>query len=310
MKNQWLACVFCLLTCLMGFLDDPVLDSDTSPSLPCSFDSGLISLLLPISETDTLRFYLDTGGKNFLYRSGLKKLDLRPSKKNLWAKSTLANRFNNHGVPSPEIENMYFMRDKSANFDGMLGREWFANKAWRFDYEHNMLELISPPEFHQKETIKLHFKKKASGENSTHLPRINIVVETDTLAVLFDTGAQAQLAPEAQKMLDKKDLVATSFINASTFENWQKNHPDWLVINEADLSFGLKADLIVVPRVAIGSKVLQNVEFVKREDSNFQVMSAYFMDEEIVGAIGANALSQLNNFVLDYKNEVLMLPKE
>ena len=51
------------------------------------------------------------------------------------------------------------------------------------------------------------------------------------------------------------------------------------------------------------------MEFVKREDSNFQVMSAHFMDQEIVGAIGANALSQLNTFVLDYKNEVLVLPK-
>ncbi|MDG1159194.1 MAG: hypothetical protein P8N19_06850 [Flavobacteriales bacterium] len=96
MKNLLISCAVCFLTCLIGFGYDAVPHSENKIDLqlPCTFENDLITLLLPISETDSLRFYLDTGGKNYVYRSGLKKLDLRPSKKNMWVNSTLDIHFN------------------------------------------------------------------------------------------------------------------------------------------------------------------------------------------------------------------------
>ena len=50
------------------------------------FKNNLVSLSIPLN-TDTLLMHTDTGGKNFLYRSGIQKLDTRRSKVNLWEKS-------------------------------------------------------------------------------------------------------------------------------------------------------------------------------------------------------------------------------
>lgn len=121
--------------------------------------------------------------------------------------------------------------------------------------------------------MNIHFKKDSLENPVYHLPRIQIVIDSDTLSMLFDTGAQAILSSEAETTLNQKGLVATSFINASTFEKWQKNHPDWVVTKNADLSFGQKSDMVLVPSVIIGNKTAGPVAFAKRGDSNFQVMS-------------------------------------
>lgn len=151
----------------------------------------------------------------------------------------------------------------------------------------------------------LNFRENASGKRTTHLPRVEITVGVDTLSMLSDTGAQAHLSVEARAQLKAGALVATSFINASTFDRWRKEHPQWKVIAGADTSFGDRADMIIVPQVFLGEKVLSDVGFVKRADSNFEVMSEYFMDEPIIGALGANALSQLQVFTIDYPAEML-----
>ena len=49
-------------------------------ALPVSFSANLIYLNIPLPDNDTLVLYLDTGGKNFMYKSGLKKLEIRPTR--------------------------------------------------------------------------------------------------------------------------------------------------------------------------------------------------------------------------------------
>lgn len=280
-----------------------------SNNLPAVFKNNLVSLSIPLN-TDTLLMYTDTGGKNFLYRSGIQKLDTRRSKVNLWEKSNIENLLIERNIPIPYLKEIYFINDKSSIYDGMLGREWFADKIWEFDYENKTLKNL---EFPVKQTensgqiVKLHFKSDASGNHSYHLPRIQIIVKSDTLSMLFDSGAQAFLSVEAQQELKKNELVATSFISASIFEKWRKIYPEWPIIKGGDLSFGEKADIIIVPEIQIGERTLGPVEFVSRADSNFEVMSSFFMDEEIEGALGGNALFRLRKFVVDYRNEELRI---
>lgn len=277
--------------------------------LPAVFENDLISLFIPLSA-DTLVIYTDTGGKNFLYKSGIKKLDIKRSRKNLWEKSNIENLFTEKEIPIPYLKEIYFTNDQSSNYDGMLGREWFADKAWEFDYVNKKLKHIKSHGKNKEninQTVRLYFKSDSVDNHINHLPRIQIVVKLDTLSMLFDSGAQAHLSIEAQKELNKNELVATSFINASTFDKWRNTYPEWSIIKEGDLSFGGKADIIIVPEIQIGGRTVGPVEFVKRSDSNFTVMSNFFMDKEIVGALGGNALSELNNFVVDYKAEVLII---
>jgi len=277
--------------------------------LPAVFKNDLISLSIPL-ENDTLKLYTDTGGKNYLYKSGLKKLDTKRSKKNLWEHSKIEELFAESEIPIPTSKEIYFANDRSSTFDGMLGREWFADKIWEFDYSKKTLKHLEHRDENKENTrqsLRLYFKIDSLGNHTHHLPRIQIIVESDTLSMLLDTGAQAYLSKEAQRELHKNELVATSFINASTFNRWRNTHPDWKVIEKGDLSFGKKADLIIVPEILLGGVTVGPVEFVKRADSNFEVMSHYFMDQEIVGALGGNALSGLNKFVVDYENEELKI---
>ena len=278
--------------------------------LPCIFENNLISLSVASSEADTLHFYLDTGGKNFFYKSGLKKLGIGNSKKNLWNKSNIETLFANQKLPIADEKEIYLVEAGLSKFDGMLGREWFANKIWKFDYvnqKFSNIDTIEDSSIIQDNIVQLNFKREISGNHTFHLPRIQIIVDSDTLSVLFDTGAQANLSDEAQEELQKNKLIATSFINATTFDKWSEKHPEWKVVKDADVSFESKSDMIIVPSVKIGNKTISSVEFVKRDDINFKTMSDIFMDKEIVGAIGGNAFLQLKTFLIDYRGERLIL---
>jgi hypothetical protein len=277
--------------------------------LPAKFKNDLISLSIPLDK-DTLHVYTDTGGKNFLYKSGIKKLNIKRSKKNLWKSSNIESILKEKEIPIPCEREIYYLNDKSSNFDGMFGREWFGGKIWEFDYEHETLKCLNHYEKDKEkaaQAVSLYFKSDSEGNHTNYLPRIELIVKSDTLSMLFDSGAQAILSVEAQEKLHKNELVATSFINASTFKKWKNTHPEWTVLEGADLSFGEKSDIIIVPEVQIGNMTVGPVEFVERADPNFKVMSDFFMDKEIVGAIGGNALSQLKRFILDYKAEKLTI---
>jgi hypothetical protein len=295
-----------LFGCLVICTETISAQSDYKKPFQTYFENELIYVLIEREKNDTLVFYTDTGGKNYLYKAGLKKLNLKKSKENLWDDG-LESIFEISNVPAPAIKEFYFIRDRTASEDGMLGREWFAHKAWLFDYKNQVLshvesdfELAKP-----SEAVRLSFKKNSLGEHTDHLPRIEVVIDSDTLSFLFDTGGQAYLSEESQAYFNCPEKVATSFINSSTFEKWRNAHPDWKVIEGGDRSFGSKSDLIIVPQIKIGSRAAGPVAFAKREDFNFEIMSERFMDSEIVGAIGGNALSQLESFVLDYSNESL-----
>lgn len=283
-----------------------------STELPAVFENDLIMLAIPLDH-DTLLMYTDTGGKNFLYKSGLKKLETKRSRKNLWERSKVEQHLTKGGIPLPHKKEIYFTKDTSSTCDGMFGREWFAHKVWEFDYLNQSLKQLHSTKKSRENTfeqIPLYFKTDSAHNHIHHLPRILIRVESDTLSMLFDTGAQAFLSIEAQEKLQKKKLVATSFINASTFDRWTEKHPEWTVIQGGDESFGGQADIIVVPQIQIGQITVGPVEFARRADPNFQVMSRYFMDQEIVGALGGNAFTLLNTMILDYQNEALSIPKK
>ena len=295
------------LTAILA-ISSVILPSDEN-RLPAVFENNLISLSIPY-ESGTLLMYTDTGGKNFLYKSGIQKLDTKRTKKNLWEKSNIESVLTKKGIPIPYSKEIYFTNDPSSNYDGMLGREWFANRIWEFDYLNNTLKHLKFFEKNEEsinQKVSLYFKSDSLGNHTHHLPRIRVIVKSDTLSMLFDSGAQAHLSSKAQKELNKNELTATSFINASTFDKWRNTYPEWFIIKEGDLSFGEKSDIILVPEIQIGETVVGPVEFVKRDDSNFKVMSNFFMDKEIAGALGGNALSILENFIVDYTTEELRI---
>ncbi|MEM9051875.1 MAG: hypothetical protein AAGC47_07485, partial [Bacteroidota bacterium] len=280
------------------------------PLIPSRFENNLIYVHIPYG-TDSLLFYTDTGGKNFLYKSGLKKLELKKSGENLW-NDKFETTFNKTGIPLPCEKSIYHIKDKSATEDGMLGREWFAQKVWNFDYQNQKLSWSEEgsSEKNPNGEVPIYFKEDSLGNHVNHLPRIVISIDGDSIPLLLDSGAQAFLSDEAQSTLNLDEKVAISFINESTFLKWKNQHPDWTVIHNGDESFRKKEDIIIVPVIEVGMRKIGPVSFAKRENHNFRNMSILFMDEQIVGALGGNALSLLNNIMIDYPSEVLYINKD
>ncbi|MFT5581823.1 MAG: hypothetical protein ACI9G9_001084 [Psychromonas sp.] len=300
-----------LLLILTAFTWHTNLDDQKPVKLPVTFKNNLISIALPIAGKDTMFFYTDTGGINALYKSGIRKLGVKGLGKDLWEKSGLGTYFVTHELPLPVNTYFNYLKESKSQCDGMLGRDWFAGRTWSFDYKKETVGLgvfFETKEGNLRITVPLHFKSDSLGKALYHLPRFEVIVDADTLSMLFDTGAQAVLTQKAQSRLGKTELVATSFINASTFEKWKQKHPEWEVITKADASFLKKEDMIIVPSVSIGNKIIGPVEFVKRDDSNLELMSDIFMDNPIVGALGGNAFTQIGRFTLDYQNKTLILP--
>lgn len=276
--------------------------------LPCVFKNNLIYLSIGLSNSDSLTFYTDTGGKNFLYTSGLKKLRIRNTPENLWESSSIKTIFTVNNISLPKREEMYSIRQKGVVEDGMLGREWFANRTWRINYEGNVLsEIASIPNNEFEPIGPLYFLKDDAKQVVNHLPRIEIVINNDTLSLLFDTGAQVYLSDDAKGRMKGQSLTAISFISSSIFDSWKALHPEWEVVKKGDRQY--KADIIRVPEIKMGNKAIGPIWFVKRDEHNFQVMSRSFMDKQIVGAIGGNALSLLGDIIVDYQSEKLYINK-
>jgi len=313
MRNIFILLIgLCFSISLSGQTSDvniaSAISDDNELKLPCFFKNNLIYLSTKLSNSDSLIFYTDTGGKNFLYTSGFKKLKIRHKRENLWESSNIKTIFTANNISLPKREEIYFIKEKGVIEDGMLGREWFANRIWRINYIRGFLsEIAIIPNDEFEPICPLYFLKDDAKQVVNHLPRIEIVINNDTLSLLFDTGAQVYLSDDAQEQMKGQSLTAISFISSSIFESWKTLNPEWEVIKKGDKQY--RADMIRVPEIKIGSKIIGPIWFVKREEQNFQVLSKLFMDKQIVGAIGGNALSFLGDIIVDYQNEKLYVNK-
>ena len=272
------------LWALIGRAQDP---------LPCRFVHELVTLRVPLPCEDTLRFYLDTGGIDALYRSGRRRIC--PSKHQdhlVVAESAVSN-----GIPWPAGLELQRIKESERGWDGMLGRGWFREGRWCFDYAGGTLTPVAGDKVPAGERIPL--GRHQAANTAGPMLRIPVTIDGDTTQLLFDTGA---------RFIDESSVPrATSFITDSLFTKWRGEHPEWSIIPAADHSLRPAADQIVVPMVTVGSRSIGPVVFTVRAKENFEVLSRHFMDRPVVGALGANALSQLGTFDLDMPAAQLVL---
>ncbi|MDG1260400.1 MAG: hypothetical protein P8H59_00090 [Flavobacteriales bacterium] len=266
--------------------------------LPTRFENNLIYLSVPNSKGDTLLMYTDTGGKNLMYKGGFKKLKIRYKRENFWRYTGFDTLFPKYKIPLPESRKMYRSKGKHLA-DGMLGREWFRGKIWEFDYNVSQLRVLTDLDGTCRPLTDLYFLDDTYLRMTDKCGRFFMVVDGQTIPMLFDTGAQVKLSSEAQKQLTSASLIAGSFINASVFDAWAKGHPDWQLIKGGDVSVGTE-DMIKVPEVRIGEVTIGPVWFAKRADYNFTIMSEMCMDNRVSGALGGNAFAQLGSVIADY----------
>ena len=261
----------------------------------------------PLASGDSVRFYTDTGGGRVVYPAVVQKMNLTIDSVDVdggyMEMLPIAGAFRERGWPAP-LQPPFVFRDSQrmdTSFDGMLGAYWFGVKRWRFDYAEGKLyrvDSIDWPALPASHTVELGFLTDSTGQALTHFPRLEIVVDGDTISTLLDTGAKISLSDDAATIMGQEGEVAGSFMISTLFDRWRMDHPDWRVIAGGDVH--LDMDLIEVPEVTVAGHTVGPVWFARRADANFTEYMSQWMDKPVQGAVGGSCFRHFESVVVDY----------
>jgi hypothetical protein len=288
--------------------------------LPVRYDEHRYILTPVTAAGDTLYLYSDTGSEitalfpATVERLGLAKKFLTHGKDTL--RFTILPRFRQKASipfrsPHPKLQRAILVADSipfASGADGLLGAEWFAGRVWTFDYPRHQLWLRGAGDLPQHSTrhqVALGFQTDSAGRRTVNLPRIRVLIDGDSLDLLFDTGAMTVLTDSAQAQLSDRRAArrATSFVVRSVFDLWRQHHPRWRVIERADQLLGnAKFPMIEVPEIEVAGFTVGPVWFTARRDEDFVYWSRE-MDRPILGSLGGSALQYLR-VTIDYPGAV------
>jgi len=222
---------------------------------------------------DTAVFFLDTGSGSYVWDVYLPWFDLKPdSIANLRGGKTAVVPFPSlrvdassplAGTQSTGSRLQVYPIDYRAqnNFGAWIvrttqaqfGYQWFGERIWTFDYPGKRLlfHQTAPPLSPKARPLRLDFATDSAGRRLSQQANLDIVVDGDTLSMIFDTGATIWLSQNAlSRVADGGPSErSSSHIFRWVFERLHQRHPDWPVIEKADLWMGL--DLIRVPSVMV-----------------------------------------------------------
>ncbi|MDI3285477.1 hypothetical protein [Polyangium sp. 15x6] len=270
-----------------------------------------------------LLLYTDTGGGLFLTRSAVERLGLPTEQiagdEGLAEGVRLPPFKPEASIPPVTVLGGHLgvaSKDKKAcereTSDGMLGQAWFQGRTWTFDYPGRRLLLRATgdlPAHDASHRVSLGFPMNEAGTRATNFPRIQAQIDGQTVDLLFDTGATVNLTDQAAAALaDGGPVVrATSFIVQSTFDRWRQDHPEWRVIEGADLC-ARGEPMIEVPRITVAGHEVGPVWFVRRRDANFHEWMSQWMDKRVDGALGGSALHDFR-VTVDYPSAVAVFER-
>lgn len=278
--------------------------------LPAQFNANRIHVTPVTAEGDTLRLFTDTGGGRHpvLTKSAVEQLDLSVTDTISQGERSIPV------VPFPNVEEIPGPnRSRALVFpgrrhvqlldlgDGMLGQGWFAGNVWTIDYGAKRFLHLSTRNgisFDPQHTVDLGFKTDTTGQRTSNHPRIEATIGGERHSFLLDTGATSVLADSARRTLEWPKRVGSSFVIASLFEQWKREHPDWKVVEGASV-FRRGTPIIRVPEVTVAGHTVGPVWFERRPNRAFQEGMAQSMDEPIDGALGGSLL-QYFRMTVDY----------
>jgi hypothetical protein len=294
--------------------------------LETTYEAGHFYATHTLSNGKQLRMIMDTGGggfpSNWMPQAVASSVGLEADADCSFdgQKYKLARpHFQSTGLPDlgGDCTGIVIVDDKPEDSDpykafGQIVPAYFIKGVWTFDYPAKRV-VLHTGEFQPAATathFPLGLKSVADGKK-VGWPRITITVQGgQQLDMLLDTGATSRLtddgekATHAERMPDRVGVA--SYISASIFDAWHKQHPEWLVVENGDdlIGPGSVMPIIRVPEVKLGGWKVGPVWFTRRPDDAFHKMMASLMDVKPEGAIGANAFSSMR-VTLDYPHETV-----
>lgn len=276
-----------------------------SQALPARFEAGRVFLDETTASGQPIVFFTDTGGGRMITQAAAERLGLSltpasPSGEGGMIGTAPAPVLAAGAVTPPPPAGPVAVAAGSqipgwpVDYDMLLGGSWFADRIWTLDYPAGRMVVETadwrPPA--EAVVLPLGFQVR-DGARTTHFPRIEVRIDGDAVSLLLDTGATTVLTPEAVSALADggPQARATSMISDTLFQRWRAAHPDWRVIEAAQVGTG--SAMIEVPEVRIGALTVGPVWFTHRPDRAFHGFMGQFMDARIEGALGGNAFDGL-----------------
>jgi hypothetical protein len=240
------------------------------------YDADRFFATAPLRRGDTATFFLDTGSGTYVWDSYIPYLELtiRDSVPNARGVKTAVTPFPVLREPDalpPAVSSsaqgtglLVYPVDWRArnNFVAWIGRSsqaelgsnWFNGRVWTFDYPHRRLVLrgrSSASDGEPGREVPFHFPLDSVGNRVGHLGYVDVVIDGDSVAMLMDTGATVWLSSAALEVIGDggPSERSTSHISTWLFNRLRERHPDWPVIQRADLWLGLS--LMRVPSVIV-----------------------------------------------------------
>lgn len=272
--------------------------------LPTSFEAGRVYVLPQTQNGTKLKLFTDSGGATFLLADTAARLQLQtqalPKDYGDDAKAVRLPAFKRGaGIPVPgELDGRIQIAPHSDTHfdvgDGILGEAWFGGRIWTWDYPKQSLTMEGPAWKPAKDALKatLGFPVDEKGVRAANFARITVRIDGKPVDLLLDTGATTTLTAAALASIGDK-LPATraaSFVADSQFQTWRKAHPEWRVIENAQVGSKTPVAIIEVPEVEIAGARIGPVWFNWRSDRAFHDYMSKMMDKQVEGAIGGNAL--------------------
>lgn len=301
-------------------------DRPTPRALPVRYLADRFAVTPVTEQGDTVELYTDTGGgTSRLWTETVRRLGIIPEpvadRRDTLSVVSLPPFIPAASIPPPNetapigARLLVTNRGSSRGGDGFLGRMWFVGRVWMFDYPRRSLALLPTRPASGVRTqhlVPLGFKVDSIGERTRHFPRIRVAVDGDSLDLLFDTGATASLSDSARVILaawglDGPAERGTCFIAESVFRRWRARHPDWRIIERADLAFGTHWPMIEVPLLALAGYEVGPVWFTVRSTQSWRGMSTA-MDQPVEGALGGSALKYFR-ITVDYPNATALFER-
>ena len=297
-------------------------DLDQGTPLPVRYLADRFAVAPVTERGDTLILFTDTGGgANMLWLDAARRLGLLvqrvPAGRDTVDVVSLPPLASSATIPLPPDlppfgERLMVVSPSGNPFgrDGFLGRMWFADRVWVFDYPRQSLMVLHGGAARtdtRAHSVPLGFQRDSAGRRTAHFPRIRIAVNSDSLDLLFDTGATVNLSDSARAVLAAWGAAGpaergTSFIGQNVFDRWRTRHPEWRVIERADVTFKTPMPMIEVPHLSVAGYEVGPVWFAVRSTQSWQAMSTK-MDQGIEGALGGSVLKYFR-VTIDYPNAI------
>lgn len=301
---------------------EPSTQNDTL-HLPAEFERGQVFLRPVTAGGDTLRLFLDTAGPTLLYADVQQRHDLEQYSLIMQGEqipaAPLPEFRKQQRIPSPKLnQGLLALRDRErqlphrarlGELSGILGQNWFAGGRWRIDYPGQKMAYLDPSfELSGREGVhaRLHFRRDGQGRPTHHYPRIEVQIAGQTHSMVLQIGGYISLTQSGARELGARghSWWPAGFISESLFDQWRNAHPQWLVIDQADATYG--SALIEVPRIRIEDRSMGPAWFAVRDDEAYTEWMSQFTDRTVVGALGPNVFSPYI-LTMDYPSGELLI---